>query len=641
MLGQKLVSFYNVSAVSKVPTAVLGGIPNIEKLLATKASHRIAVYPCKRADLQGSFDVEGFWLVLSYYLEAVTDSLVYRLIGFDKDEKALSEGLDNNYSLLPSFRHEAGTWLLEVTLESAAVNEDDVVLVWREVDARDFWQLLPRMAGQIVEKLALPSREHVDFAHDALFTWSDSALVLIKSWQALLAEYFISAQWNDSRVYDLYQELEKETSLLADAWQTVWVAALSVLYHPPLLGVSQEIRDALATWELTAQSCLFLADKRYKAGQPHEAIALIETCLMDAELDHEAIKHLTAKLVQLGLLSGQWDNTLRVCQTAIEEDVADASVLASYAQVLATLAANEFVIKELVLAEDVDAEISEAYQQSLAQKLDGGVLLRLLEHLAVLQEIELFEVWFAKALELGDEALLLEALDLLDNFESFDGVIDALADKSHQNPDKPFYLLVLAKAYLLNEEIEEFSILLKQLESLESMPYMQERELLRLQMRWHDFDYWFGEFVTQIDAKNPLNDKQLALLEEVIEVAPSYTDAYLALAKAYRLIEDDESALEVITDAQSVVSHPALWALGAEILWDSDDSELGIAFLLKGLESYPDNITLLAKMGKFLFESEQMDEARQYLAQAEALATTNHPELQSVKRYIANQLGRE
>ena len=641
MLGQRLVDFYNVGTVSKVPTAVLGGIPNIEKLLATKASHRVAYYNLKALGEHTSFDAEGFWLVLSYYLESICDVLVYRLIGFkDIQEDSTSfDGLDNNYSVKATLEPYKQAWQLHITLDAAAhaLHETTLDVIVPTLGA--LWEKLPELAQTIAQTLTLPTRDNSTSAATA--AWSQEALAQLKTWQRLLAQYFATEVWDDIQAYACYQAIQAEQTRLGEAWQPTLIALFSVVYHPEFASFSLEIRQALEKWQLTVPSALFLADKRYKAGQAHEAVATLQNSLMTYTYSEAEQMLLTAKAVQLQLLSGRWHDAFALCQASIEEDLADASVLASYAQVLATLVANQIPIQRLVLANEVDEEITEAYRLSLEKRRDSGVLLRLLEHLAVLGDDEAFVSAFEQVFSVQDETTILEAVELLEHFESSDALVERLIEASEAYPDKPHYAVALAKAYLLNGEVEEAAILIKQLEADERVGYQEELEHLRLKIRWEDFDYWFGEFVTQIDANNPLNDRQLELLEEVIEVAPSYAEAYIALAKAYRLIEDDESALEVITDAQTHVQHPALWSLGAEILWDSGDISLGINYLLKGIEMYPDNVALLAQMGKFMFDADQREEARAYLARAEALATTNHPDLQVVRRYIASQMGQD
>jgi tetratricopeptide (TPR) repeat protein len=153
-----------------------------------------------------------------------------------------------------------------------------------------------------------------------------------------------------------------------------------------------------------------------------------------------------------------------------------------------------------------------------------------------------------------------------------------------------------------------------------------------------DFEQNYAELVAKIDAGNTPSADEVDFLDSVVQQAPHLVQGILALAKAYSLWEDLESAMEVLLDAnERLPLQPEIIDLLARVLWELDQHELAFQYLNQALEKSPNHVGLIVRTGQYLFDSANIGEAKIYLARAEDLDPQN-PRLAFVRTYIARRI---
>jgi tetratricopeptide (TPR) repeat protein len=202
--------------------------------------------------------------------------------------------------------------------------------------------------------------------------------------------------------------------------------------------------------------------------------------------------------------------------------------------------------------------------------------------------------------------------------------------------------VALASLYVTNEQPDEALEALERAEPLTQAPELiSEIERLRLLAEEPDFEARIGAIVDVLNTGTRLPETDLEFLEDIVERAPSYADAYLHLAKGYERIDEPAAMLETLLDGQkNVPDDPEISYLLVRTLWDQDQRELALEYLNKALSANPYHVPLLALAGRYLFEEGDEDEARDFLSRAEAISP-NHPVLNEVRRFIARELDEE
>jgi tetratricopeptide (TPR) repeat protein len=147
-----------------------------------------------------------------------------------------------------------------------------------------------------------------------------------------------------------------------------------------------------------------------------------------------------------------------------------------------------------------------------------------------------------------------------------------------------------------------------------------------------------GEITDAVNSGKPLDDESVDFLEAVIEEAPGYAEAYILLSRAYLALDDSGAALETLLDGQrELPDDPDICELLVRVLRDADEDELALENLDIGLTRNPNHVPLLSLAGIYLFEDGQEDDAKNYLARAEAIAP-RHPMLLQARALIARML---
>src|SRR5690606_23567011 len=162
----------------------------------------------------------------------------------------------------------------------------------------------------------------------------------------------------------------------------------------------------------------------------------------------------------------------------------------------------------------------------------------------------------------------------------------------------------LATAYILNDELDRAAVLLEEtLEHATDPDHITEIQRLMLYADDPDFEAIMGEMIDKIGAKTPLDETEIDYLEQVVEVAPRYTEAYQLLAQGYHLWNDSEAVMHTLLDAVKQLPNDAeILVMLAKALSDSEQGDLALEYLEHSVKHNPMHIPSLALLGRVLFD---------------------------------------
>src|SRR5690606_11259124 len=124
-----------------------------------------------------------------------------------------------------------------------------------------------------------------------------------------------------------------------------------------------------------------------------------------------------------------------------------------------------------------------------------------------------------------------------------------------------------------------------------------------------DFEISITEMMDIVNAGNELSIENIGYLEEIIERVPSFAEGYILSAKTYIAWDEYASALDVLMDGHKhLPDDPEIARLLGEVLAHSEEYDLALEYLEKGLAKNPSYVPLLATMGLHLFEDGKDEE---------------------------------
>ncbi|MGB7341356.1 MAG: tetratricopeptide repeat protein, partial [Phototrophicaceae bacterium] len=247
---------------------------------------------------------------------------------------------------------------------------------------------------------------------------------------------------------------------------------------------------------------------------------------------------------------------------------------------------------------------------------------------------------FAKLVEMDtDGDYTADVIDSFYDVSEIDAGVAALERLIEENPDRLDLYMNLAALHLAAYDSPAALPLLVRAKSLaKTTSQLADIERMALMANDSEFEYRFGEVMSILDAGNKLQANDVEFLEDLVEQAPHAIEGHLALARSYYAWEEYDEALEVLLDAQeSFPDQPSILDWLARILWESGERETAFTYLNRGILAQPFNVQLIARAGQYLFDNDQLIEARRYLARAESIQP-KHPMLNAVRNYIAQKI---
>lgn len=610
----------------------------------------------------------GIMVVLAGLLEQWPDALVYRLpvraeaqaetlpleslsSQFSVDDWEV-DYLDENVAVWGELTQGAAGWHLEVSFENDLSDADVETLA---VDATSLAQLvarLPQVAAEIADKVSagypgLLSAAYVgpDASGDdalsqflaALFRWERQLFVAL--WRGEEAVDW-AAQLDDLLRHGGAVDTDFAGWAVADALSRLLQAVSSELIEAKLTDPWDVVLEALPQ----SAALMLMAARMAKTEEDDQQrrVDLLEPALERSPEDGR----LRLALADAYRVAGRPMDMIALLQGGFDYLPATAELYFYYAQIIVALHRSNVVIRQFALVDVEDRQLSRMLEEACAS-FERGLALKpervdMLAQQATLQlELSDDAFWpiFAELVSRDDTGAYIRAVvDGCAVLEDTDPGLDLIADAVEREPER-VDLRVSYAALLLLSDLNDDAI--EELEAAAGMTddttVVADIERLLLQARDPEFEMRLGDISALLAASKPLGKRDIDFLENALEQAPSFTQGYLMLARAYRQQEAHADALEVLLDGQSAMSENAeITAELAQVLWALEQHDLAFDYLNKGLAANPDDVPLLALTGRYLFVEGQDEEARTFLSRAQSLEPRNTM-LRETQRYISTR----
>lgn len=666
-LAHKLIHLRSKEIKDAAPAVIFGSASSMGRNLDQRAPVRIGFWPITSDDPRLSMGIAS---VLALLLERWPAIITYRLFARLEDtpqdyEWALSqsqfsvddwqlEGLDENVAVWGELASTSSGVLLKLNIENdlADTDDSDGEVVTREYPAGNLSgliTLLPTIAADIVQQVKVESlitpipfeqtgEGHIRPLLSDLFDWNI---------QLLLALW--GKPWREAEIEALHRQLAVAAKAAGRDW-AAWAAASATAYamHPGFGTLAETLvplsLELLETLEYNPLAATVIASALFNHGAAQEAIDILEYTVESNPKSTVGWSSLAA----LYRRSGRFDDAVDAIQAAIKEGVADAATYVRYADLLYRIDQEDGSIEAYLLCDPAKVkhnllkwEIVEALEEALRLEPDRPEILQLqLLRLIPLGATDRLWDGFKRLAAADTEALLVRAVvDALYDVRDVHPAITVLEDQRRQMPDRVDLLINLANLYLMAEDEDKALAVLQDAERLtDDAGYLADIGRLMLSAEDPEFEMTIAELAEVVDAGNAIEISDVDYLEDIVERVPTLTEAYIILAKAYLIWDEEGTALEVLLDGQKhLPEDPELIEQLARILWQTGEQVLALNCLDKGIQSNPDAVSLLALGGQYLFEDGQADAARVLLSRAEALAP-RHPVLEEVKQKIARMM---
>lgn len=647
-------------------TALFGSVSTLSQVAAQQQfPYRIGLWPiiCEASPEKGM----AIWAALSYLLESWRDVTVYRLplnlsdkdaetynlvIGdsqFDIDDWQLDD-LTENIAIGGSITSSDANGLeLTLAIENDLEEDDEATnLQWHATDWGGLVNQLPDIATNIATRIGAD-----DEGKDRALPWTlnftslpESFAQKIFEWEAKLFLHLWDWEWEDEDILDDLSKLVQDANDPATRRIAAYAIARCFLPGFVVVGdlIQEEIPTILADWNYSPEATAIITSAIWSAGYTQMSYDLLSTARIEHPDDIILARAVAAKQIGLNNTASAIATLQEIINKGGSEDRNLYIDYANYLQFALRTGMIDMEKPQVILASDSDElryekEAIAAYDRALATMPDA--IRERFNQALLLKFVSTDRFWQSFEKILSEDVERRYVIDLIDEMEDMDDISEgvAIAERHINSESDAEHLITLARLYITDYEND------KALERLDlaagktdDIDLQSEIEKLRLIALNPDFEYKFAETVAKIDAGNPPAEADLDFLEEVVEEAPSYIDAYTALARAYSLNDDDEAAVEVLLDADKAVeAHPDIMDLLSQHFWDTGEKELAFQYLNKGLANAPVYVPLLVRAGQMLFDNDQHDDARQFIARAE-LISPRDPALEQLKRHIANVL---
>ncbi len=690
LLAQKLMMLNGKRVISSQPTdsAIFGSARSLSRFTTTVNSRslarssldglpagssriRIGLWPCVSAEAPKL--AMGLNIVLAFLLERYSDIQVYRILAKLDDTQSPDsyewyisdsqfgiddweiEGLDENVFINSTLNKSDGKWQLQVEVESEFDDEDEDVPVF-SLQAADTLALIKSLP-QLVEQIAV----HLNTSHQRLTATTyqiengfdeeslHNFLSLVFEWELNLYLLLWGKAWEDEDIEQLLDRLISSAAILDDfgAWTLGLLLRRTFLPGFALVGdiLAPKIPQIAETFLHYPALQIHLGWSALRMGRSDVAYVLLERAVEA----HQQSPRLWLTLAEAYRSERGWDDALDTFQTAIELEAVDSVLYQRYADLLLTASYNDYEFEEFLLIDPDDYDGDYAVWEAIAAfeaayELDNDIdtLYYALVQLSSLDEDMFWDKFSQLANADTTGEYVRNLLESAHDIDDFTPAIEALEHLNKENPERVDILINMGLAYTLNDEHDKAIELLEQaLEKATEPEHIADIQRLLLVAEDPMFEARFAELTSQLEAGKSISESDMDFLEEALETAPSIVDLYLAIARGYALWEDFDAAIEVLEDGlKELPDDPDITELYAGVLWLQDKTEAAITTLEQALEKHPHHVPLLCRMGRCMFDSDEEELAREYLARAELIEPEN-PILRRTRAYIARALANE
>ena len=650
---------------SGAPTSIFGSAMGLAQSIESEERYRVSLYPIICAEMPEI--AMGLASCLGYLLEQYPSTRIYRCFAKidPADEGAEIDasdfqfqaadweltGLADNVLLSGSLEVTTDGLVLRFSLDASLLGAGEVEQIYfRFVSLADAVGSLPRIATEIMQVLAEEESEQaiISYAQSTVDAGTlNELLELVFDWNLDVYLYFWDVAWDEA---DVRAQFMAAAKLCLGGGNEFACWCLGMMAKQVMQPGVEEIGDILlpivtqepSVQDISAAGAAALAIGLSTLGYKNPAVDLLQPYL-----GPDADASVWRSLIDIHLNAGQFDEAFDANQVALESGLQHPALYWQYAELLMTAEANEWAVEEVLLIDPdefeeedhIGLEIANALKLHLAGA--PGNLAALQLALAYMIDVDDEELWvYFEQLVRQDRAgvYIGDVIDRLLDLEDYDPAYDILDRQLDNNTYAYVFLSQLALAddnpQLARETIAACRGEIARLDD------DLELELQRLELaaKLPGFNEEFADLKIMLSENRPISEEMVERLESAIEAAPKLIDLYIILSRCYLKWNDSSSAFEVLQDAaREAGGHPQIELGMAQILWTTDKKEEAIAKLNAGLEEYPSSVHLLAQMANYLITNNQFDDARQYIARAEAIAPS-HRALSQLRRLVAQKM---
>lgn len=669
--ARKLMRINERVVAKNTASAIFGSVGDLPQAVSSRAPLRIGLFPCEAENEENAHLAVGLWTVLAHLLERWRDIEVYRIFvrfedeaddfvwTMDKSQFSVEdwdiEYLDENIGLWGELKQSTG-WELRATIDNDNLTGNDADPIDLSIQASSSGELfskLPAFAQSIAKSIDANRIDDTDPVYPEETIEVNEAfttfLELIFEWEVNLLASLWGVELDDEDVEEAFSDLLDAGKLL-DTDFAAWAVAKAIAetMRPGYSVIGDALIDRIPSVMTTFSSKYpmpILAGAVFNMGFAQQSYRLLNTELK-ARPDNTSA---WLKLAEILAEGGLWLQSIEYFRSAIKQEAVNSHLYRAYGNALISADRAGQDIESFVLIDlseydqnHVIWEAIEAYGEAL--KLNPDDIRACYARVLQLTEVDIEQeyLWedFVKLIEMdrnGDYTA--DVIDSLYDVEDVQAGVDALVNLIENNPERQDLYLNLAALYLAGYDGDSAIPLLEKAQTMTSdVARLAEIERLLLTANNPEFEYRFAEVISVLDAGNKLGADEVEFLEDIVENAAHVIEARIALGRSYYLWKEYDEALEVLLDAQeSFPDQPIVLDWLARILWESGERETAFTYLNRGIQRYPFNVQLIARAGQYLFDNDQLDEARQYLARSEEIAP-GHPMLKAVREYIARQM---
>lgn len=652
LMGQSLDDELVNNAAS--PSAVFGSVSRMASTIQQQThTHRISVYPCIGAGDAGT----GLLLSIGYLLSLAAKTKFYPMIlritetnqvsadPFTPNEWVL-DNLDDDTAIWGELTQVEGQWNLKVFVEDDVSEGELWVLEKKSSDWGGLLDLVPVIASEIADKLglefplALPKAtpvvgNEVEVACAALFTFTRDVFM----------ELLREDAGNFPSTLSLIQNIN---TLRAEIFTSVGVTALAY-------GIQLGEKFGLVGTE-EGYSQLHERLTEWQGGVAFWGLSALESGIASSSILRWSLEQLEAVVGENQTNIRAWlvlalfysrmerpDLSVDVCQRALESDIQDSAIYFHYVDVLSEVLENGLRVERLILTDSAVSDV--ALHQERLLSLERGVsgatkpnttrIAQWVVELAKQAQFDETAQIFQRLAELDEEGhevdSVIQQLAYLDNTEWMIEPLKQVAQKGKFTP-----LLNLARALFLNGDSDECNEVVERVLAVATKPHQRsDAQMLRLELELPSVQADLADIVGRVQRANgEVYERDLEFLEYLVENAPDYAEGYLVLAAAYRRLDEPNTALEVLLDAEKVTQGtPEIYLALAELFEQEDELSLAIENIRKGIDLAPMSVPLLAQAALLAYLSGDEVGSQVFLRQAHAI-TPYHPRIVAVTRRI-------
>ncbi len=650
---------------SGASSSIFGSAASLAQSVETEERYRIGFYPILCAPEPEV--AMGLASCLCYLIEQYRDTRVYRCFAkidendsggeitssdyqFSIDDWEL-EGLADNVQIYGELEREAGDYILDLTLYTSLLNRDEVEEFSFGFPALpDLVAGLPHVAAAVVSGLGVPIDEQVviDYAFpDVEPRLLERLLTDVFEWNLDVYLHLWGVDWAAADIRQQFGEAAEQAQQSEDEfsrWRLGMMAKQVMQTSLETCGeaIAPQISQSFASDIRSAPGAAAAARGLAELGYGADAIDLLKPYL----LPDSPVSAWTS-MIEIHHAAGRIGEAIDTCQRALEEGLDHPALYWEYAQLLMSAEASEWPVEELLLIDpdqydeeaQIPAEIAGALKQHLSRATDNlGALQLALAYMIDMADEEVwryFEQLVAKDQDGDYTGDIIERLLDLDDHERAYDILGRAGDAN------VFAHVFLAQLAIADEDMnlarDTIAACRRRFVEIDDELDI-ELQRLELGARLPAFEESFAEIKLLLSGGRQVSEGQVELLEAALEIAPKMVDLYIVLARCYVSWKDDESAVEVLEDAERKAgAHPQIDVRLAQILWARKERDAAMSMLNKGLAAFPSDVNLLAQMANFLIANDQLEDARQYILRAETIAPS-HRAIWQVRRLVAQKM---